>query len=71
MDWRRLPTVSKRMSSAIAIDMTTEQDRNEIDTTAKKINRPKTLLDDMGKTMTEDCMKKKAAVNAQRRQMAD
>lgn len=39
---------------SIVIDMTTDQGRKEIETTAKKINRSKTLLDDMGKTMTED-----------------
>lgn len=52
-------------------DMTTKEGRKEIASLAYKVARSKTMLDDMGKTLTEDWKRQSAKVDAERRKVRD
>jgi hypothetical protein len=61
----------EKEAKSFVIDMTTEQGRDELNKLSKKVNRSKTLLDDMGKSLTEDLKKKSGIIDAKRRMMRD
>jgi vacuolar-type H+-ATPase subunit I/STV1 len=52
---------------SVVTDPTTPKGRDEIKSLAYKVARSKTVIDDMGKALTEDWKKKSAAVDAERK----
>lgn len=52
-------------------DMTTKEGRKEIASLAYKVARSKTMLDDMGKALTEDWKKQASKVDEERRKVRD
>lgn len=52
-------------------DVTSAKNRDAIKTTAYKISRTKTALDELGKNLTDDWRKKTNAVNASRKEMRE
>lgn len=56
---------------AIEVDATTEEGQNKIKSVAYKIAKSKTLLDNLGKSLTNDWAKKKKLVDAERKRVRE
>jgi len=59
----------RQEASKVGKDVSTQEGRDAIRSMAHKIARSKTALDRMGKDLTEDWMKKKKAVDAERKRI--